>query len=554
MAPAPLSSARSPRATVIRPLVATGIHRAYDREPVLDGVDLVVSPGDRLGLIGENGAGKSTLLRILAGVEPPDAGQIERPARVGYLPQEVEHDPVAPLSSVIEDAVAPLRALERRLETAASDLAVDPHADAAYAAALDEAEALDLWSWESRRDALLDGFGVAGIPLETPLGSISGGQRSRLALAALLLARPDALLLDEPTNHLDDAAVALLQRELRAWSGPVLLASHDRALLDDVATGLVDLDPSRRSASGENGGGMLTRFGGGFSAYLVERALERERWEERVAAEERELRRARGALTGSARALDGPDRPPRDNDKFVRNFKRARQQSATSRRVRAAEQLVADLEASRLSSPPAVLTFAGIPTGSTALADATLVQLTDARIDGRLAPVSLRIGGTDRVLVTGANGAGKSTLLAAIAGALALDGGRRTSRRGLRVGLLAQDVRFADPSATPRALYARAAGERRAETQPLAGLGLIAPRDLDRAVGSLSTGQQRRLALALVIARPPHLFLLDEPTNHLSLQLAGELEEALGEYPGAVVVASHDRWLRARWEERVVRL
>ncbi|KRF33839.1 antibiotic ABC transporter ATP-binding protein [Yonghaparkia sp. Soil809] len=549
-----MSSARSTRASVTRPLVATGIHRTYDRAPVLDGVDLVVSPGERLGLIGENGAGKSTLLRVLAGVEAPDAGRIERPTRVGYLPQEVEHDAAAPLSSLIEDAVAPLRALERRLEAAASALAVDPRADAAYAAALDEAEALDLWSWESRRDALLVGLGVAGIPFETPLGSISGGQRSRLALAALLLARPDALLLDEPTNHLDDAAVALLQRELRAWSGPVLLASHDRALLDDVATGLVDLDPSRRSASGENGGGMLTRFGGGFSDYLIERALERERWEERVAAEERELTRARGALTGSARALDGPDRPPRDNDKFVKNFKRARQQSATSRRVRAAEQLVAELEASRLSSPPAVLTFAGIPTGSTALADATLVQLTDARIDSRLAPVSLRIGGADRVLVTGANGAGKSTLLAAIAGALALDGGRRTARRGLRVELLAQDVRFADPSATPRALYERAAGERRAETQPLAGLGLIAPRDLDRAVGSLSTGQQRRLALALVIARPPHLFLLDEPTNHLSLQLAGELEEALGGYPGAVVVASHDRWLRARWEERVVRL
>lgn len=521
---------------------------------MLDGVDLVVPPGARVGLIGENGAGKSTLLRLLAGVDAPDAGAIERPDRVGHLPQEVPHDPAAPLASVIEDAVAPLRALERRLEAAARDLGSDPRAADDYAAALAQAEALELWGWEARRDALLDGFGLGGVPLATPLGSISGGQRSRLALAALLLGRHDALLLDEPTNHLDDAGVALLRRELRGWRGPVLLASHDRAFLDEVATELVDLDPSRRSASGENGGGMLTRYGGGFSDYLVERALERRRWEERAAAEQRELIRAREAVGGSARELEGRDRAPRDNDKFVKNFKAARQQSATSRRVRAAEQRVAELEAARLAPPPAALAFAGIPSGSTALADEALVSLEDARVGDRLPPTTLRVAGSDRVLVSGANGAGKSTLLNVLAGALPLDAGRRVARRGLRVGLLAQDVRFAEPTATPRALYERAVGARRAEALPLADLGLLAARDLDRPAGSLSVGQQRRLALALVIARPPHLFLLDEPTNHLSLQLAGELEEALGGYPGAVVVATHDRWLRARWEGRTVRL
>lgn len=141
----------------------------------------------------------------------------------------------------------------------------------------------------------------------------------------------------------------------------------------------------------------------------------------------------------------------------------------------------------------------------------------------------------------------KSTLLAVLAGSLPLDAGERTARRGLRIALLEQDVRFDDPGRSPREVYERSVGERRAATAPLADLGLLAPRDLDRPVGALSVGQQRRLALALVVARPPHLFLLDEPTNHLSLRLAGELEDALGTYPGAVVVASHDRWLRARW-------
>ena len=531
--------------------------RILDGRAVIDGVDLVVAPGARVGLIGENGAGKSTLLRLLAGVDAPDGGTIEVPAPVGYLPQEVAVHGSAPVASLIEDARAPLRALERRLEAAASALAAgtDPSAGDEYAAALADAEAAELWSWESRRDALLDGFGLAAVPLSTPLGEVSGGQRSRFALLALLLARPATLLLDEPSNHLDDAAVALLVRELRAWPGPVLFASHDRAFLDEVATELVDLDPSRRRATGENGGGMATRYGGGFSDYLVERALERERWEARAELERREERRLREAASSGARALDGrAPRAPRDNDKFIVHFKGARRDAATRRRLRDAEQRLAAFERDRVDAPPAALTFAGIPRGTVAPADQRLVSLDEVSVDGRLAPVSLALAGDDRVLVTGANGAGKSTLLGVLAGDLAPTSGQRRARRGLRVATLAQDVRFADPAATPRALYERAAGARRAETVPLVGLGLVAPRDIDRPVGMLSVGQQRRLALALVIAKPPHVFLLDEPTNHLSLQLAGELEEALGTYPGAVVVASHDRWLRSRWEGRVLRL
>jgi macrolide transport system ATP-binding/permease protein len=150
--------------------------------------------------------------------------------------------------------------------------------------------------------------------------------------------------------------------------------------------------------------------------------------------------------------------------------------------------------------------------------------------------------------VTGPNGAGKSTLLAALAGRLAADGGTVRRRSGLRVGLLEQDVRLADPAESPRALYRRTVGEERSERVPLDALGLVGGGDLDRPVGALSVGQQRRVALALILAKPPHVFLLDEPTNHLSLALASDLEDALGSYPGAVVIASHDRWLRRRWE------
>jgi macrolide transport system ATP-binding/permease protein len=559
-----------------------GVSHSYAERRVLTDVGFSVEPGDRLGLIGENGVGKSTLLRIAAGAEVPDAGVVTGPRRIGLLWQEVRHRPSDTVADLIEDALAEVRAIERELEAAAAAVgggwwsgernavarnevareevardavargavagdgvartAVDRGTADRYAAALDAAERADVWSVDSRRDEVLAGLGVGGIPLTRRLDEISGGQRSRFALAALLLGRPEALLLDEPTNHLDDSAAAYLQGQLVRWRGPVVFASHDRQFLDDVATGLLDIDPSR---------GGPRRFGAGrstgaYTAYLAEKAAERSRWEEQFAAEQDELRRLALAVETTARQV-APNRGPRDNDTMGYDFKSGTVQRQISRRVRNARGRLDELTANQVRRPSELLTFAGIPHGSHPLDDGTLLQLTDARIDGRLELQSFGIEPRARLLVTGRNGAGKSTLLAALAGLLPLDAGTLHRRRGLRVGMLEQDVRFVDPTVSPRRLYESAVGERRAESLSLASLGLIAPRDLDREVGLLSTGQQRRLALALIIAKPPHVFLLDEPTNHLSLALATELEEALGGYPGAIVVASHDRWLRRRW-------
>ena len=531
------------------PLIARGVTRILDGRAVLRDVDLVVPAGGRVGLIGENGAGKSTLLRLLAGVDEPDGGEIERPARLGWLPQEVPFDGGMPVSSILEPAEAPLLDLERRLEAAAAAFSTDESAAEAYAAALDEAERVELWSRHARRDALLDAFGVASIPLSTPLGSISGGQRSRLALAALLLSRPDALVLDEPSNHLDDRAVGALREHLLGWRGSVLFASHDRALLDEVATELVDLDPSRRAATGENGGGQAVRYGGGFTDYLAEKAREHERWVHGYALEQRELAQLRQTVQVTARELGNTDRRVRDNDKFVKNFKQAGIETAVARRVRDAERRLDELEREQVPPPPEPLRFAGLPQGMAALeTDDPLVALERVAVDRRLAPVTLELRPGDRMLITGPNGAGKSTLLGVLAASIPPDAGRRTARQRLRVGVLAQDTRLAEPQRTPRELYAAALGEGRAAAVPLATLGLLSERDLDRPVGALSVGQQRRVELALVLGRPPHVLLLDEPTNHLSLRLATELEDALGAHPGAVVVASHDRWLRRRWE------
>ncbi|MFF2274748.1 ATP-binding cassette domain-containing protein [Agromyces sp. NPDC058126] len=552
-------------------LRADGLSVAYPDRRVFADLGFAVAPGDRLGLIGENGVGKSTLLRLLAADDGPDAsaagplaradvsGRITRPRRTGLLTQELPFAPDELVDLVLEAALAPVRAIERELDAAAAALGAGADADAAsaehrYAAALDAAERAEVWTAEARRDELLDGLGVAGLGRGRRIDELSGGQRSRFALAALLLSAPDALLLDEPTNHLDDAAAEFLEGRLRAFAGPVVFASHDRAFLDRAATGLLDLDPGRQGAiaasAGDGGSGTLggTVFGGGFSEFLGVKADERARWQRQYDDEQEELRRLRSSIGGTARNVSH-GRAATDNDKFLKYFKGENVERSIARRVRNAEQRLATLEREQLRKPPAPLAFAGIPSGSHALEESAglLVQLDDVEVPGRLRLERLRLEPLSRLLVTGANGAGKSTLLGVLAGSIVADRGAVQRRRGLRVQLLEQDVRFADPAATPRATYERVLGERRAEQVPLSGLGLLAPRDLGRPVGALSVGQQRRLALALVLARPPHVFLLDEPTNHLSLALATELEEALGGYPGAVVIASHDRWLRQRW-------
>lgn len=540
-----------------------GVSRSYGGRRVLSEISLVVGTRERLGIIGENGVGKSTLLRIMGGFEAPDAGTVGTPRRTGLLWQEVQFPSASTVGELLEGALAEVRAIEQELQDAAAALGPDLAEGDRYARALDAAERAEIWSVAARRDEVLAGLGVDGIELDRRLDEVSGGQRSRFALAALLLGRPTALLLDEPTNHLDDAAAAFLQTQLVQWRGPVVFASHDRQFLDEVATTLVDLDPSRlgprrvgiaaggvAAAGGVSGGGAPL---GPYSGYLLEKAAERARWEAQFSGEQHELKQLRHAVAVTSREINH-NRPIKDKNKMSYGNRGDSVQGQISRRVRNARGRLEELEGAQLHKPAALLSFAGIPRGmhspgaQGAADDGLLLQLSGAVVTGRLRLPRFQLGSGGSILVTGRNGAGKSTLLGVLAGRLRLDSGTLNRRRGLRVGLLEQDVRFADPAVSPRTIYRSAIGEGRAEALPLTSLGLLPPRDLDRPVGSLSVGQQRRLALALIIAKPPHVFLLDEPTNHLSLALATELEDALDGYPGAVVVASHDRWMRRRWE------
>ncbi|MFJ7909156.1 ABC-F family ATP-binding cassette domain-containing protein [Kitasatospora sp. NPDC096204] len=533
-------------------LLAHDVVRDLGGRRVLDGVSLTAAPGHRIGLIGENGAGKSTLLRVLAGVDEPDAGSVSRPADLGFLHQEMPFATDATVAAVLDDALREAREDLAELDRLGAEIARVPesapgHAELldAYGRRLEQARYRESWDADRRAALVLDGLGLGTLGHDRPLGSLSGGQRGRLALAALLVRRPSALLLDEPTNHLDDGGAAFLEEQLRELPGTVVLASHDRAFLDAVCTHLVDLDPAVDGP---------VRYGGNYSAYLGERRAERERWERRYAEEQQELAQLRHSA-GVTAHLVAPDRGPRDNEKMGYGHRAGRVQSQVSRRVRNAARRLEELERAQAPEPPRPLRFTAGAL-ATAIEEGNpqpLVSLRDVRVPGRLALDGLEVAAADRLLVTGGNGTGKSTLLAVLAGHLAAEG--TVSRRpGLTVGLLTQDTVFDRPDRTVRDTYQRALGPARAEDVPLKSLGLLHAADLDKPVGRLSVGQRRRLALALLVADPPRLLLLDEPTNHLSPRLCDELEDALGTGPGAIVLASHDRWLRQRWQGRELRL
>ncbi len=520
----------------------SGLDVWFGTRQVLHDLDLTVAPGRRTGLVGENGSGKSTLLRALSGTLPSRAlvsGTVDVPPDVVMLGQEPPFRDDATIGSVLAGALAPLRRMVADVERLSADLE-DEAAQTAYAAALDLAVVHEAWDADRRAAESAERLGLGVLDPQRAVGTLSGGQRTRLAVATVMTTRPSCLLLDEPTNHLDDDAVEQLTTFLRDLPGVVVLASHDRVLLDDVCTDLFDLDPSDLGTDGRGG----RRFGGGWTAYEEQRAATRRRWEETYAAQQEELARLRAATRIGTSAI-AHNRPPRDNDKFIYAFKGANVERTLARRKRDAERrlAVAEREQVRKPRPPlelrADLTAAGTV--------GRLVQVRDLEVPGRLRVDRLDVEVGEHLLVSGANGSGKSTLLGVLAGRLQPSSGS-VSVAARRVAELVQDVRFDEPGRSARATYDELVGAERASLMPLRQLGLLPPDRHGTPVGLLSVGQRRRLGLAVAVAAAPDLLLLDEPTNHISLALAGELEEALRTTPGTVVVASHDRWLRRRWD------
>jgi macrolide transport system ATP-binding/permease protein len=527
----------------------------FGTRQVLHGIDLTAQPGRRIGLVGENGSGKSTLLRAIAGTLPARAvltGVVDRPAELAMLGQEPPFADHQAIGDVLAEALAPLRRMVADVERLSLELTDDSEepTQTAYAAALDVAVAHDAWDADRRAREAAERLGLGALDPARRMHTLSGGERTRLALATLMTRRPGCLLLDEPTNHLDDDAIELLSAFLRDLPGVVLLASHDRVLLDDVCTDLFDLDPRPDGDLGTDGQGGR-RFGGGWTAYEEHRAAARRRWEDTYADQQEELARLRAGTRIDTSAI-AHNRPPRDNDRHIYGFKGSRVERTLSRRKKDAERRLDIAERDQVRKPRPPLRLQAELTGGGGAAG-QVVQVRDLVVPGRLALGRLDVTSGEHLLVSGPNGSGKSTLLGILSGRLEPASGS-VSVSARRVSELLQDVRFAHPRRNAQATYDALVGDELAARTPLRELGLVPPDRHATPVALLSVGQRRRLGLAVAIAAAPDLLLLDEPTNHLSLALAGEIEDALQTSPGTVVVASHDRWLRRRWDDAELHL
>ncbi|WP_461296860.1 ribosomal protection-like ABC-F family protein [Streptomyces harbinensis] len=518
-------------------ITARAVTKSFDGRLVLDSVTCSLAPGERTGVIGENGSGKSTLLRLLAGREQPDEGEITVHAAggVGYLPQHEELEPRATVQQIVDRALGELRATERRLRALEGAMADgDASGLAEYGDLLTVFELRGGYDADARLERALHGLGLGLVARDRTVGSLSGGERVRLRLAALLAAAPEVLLLDEPTNHLDDAALTWLEDHLRTRRGTTVAVSHDRDFLDRVTTGLLEVDADRH---------CLTRWGNGYPGYLAGKATARRRWEQAYEDWRADIARQREAAATTARNV-APGRPMKDGNKMAYDRAGGRVQQSLAGRVRNAEERLRRLLARPVPRPPQPLRFA--PALRARPLTGTVLETTGAAVTGRLGPTDLTVPAGARLLVTGPNGAGKSTLLRLLAGELAPDTGTVT-RRG-RIGHLSQDPRPGGPGETVLAAFARGLpGDADDHAERLLDLGLFRTGQLTVPVGRLSTGQAQRLALARLLDRPQDVLLLDEPTNHLSPALAEELETALAGYPGTLVVVSHDRRLRRRW-------
>ncbi|WP_253810956.1 ABC-F family ATP-binding cassette domain-containing protein [Nocardia amikacinitolerans] len=509
---------------------AEGVVVRLGERTVLSGADVTVSAGSRLAIVGENGRGKTTLLHVLAGTLTPDAGTVSRTGTRTLVEQTLHVEDERTVGDLVKEAVGDSMTALDLLESATEALAQGkPGAADAYTQALEAATALDAWDAERRVDVALEGLGAC-TDRDRHLATLSVGQRYRVRLAVVLGSSTDLLLLDEPTNHLDAAALDFLTHRLRAHPGGVAVVSHDRALLREVATTFLDLDPSRD--------GLPRLYAGGYDGWVEGRRRERERWEQEHAVQQAEHTQLTRAAEEARGRLQTGWRPDKGTGKHQRATRAAGVVQAFNRRVE-------DLERHRITvpEPPRSLSWPDLRTR----AGRPVLHGQDLTVSGRLRqPIEVTINGGDRLLLTGPNGAGKSTLLGVLAGQVRPTGGSLLIHHDARVVLLSQEVPAWNPEHTAYRAYQKHVDRlqsrgMKGHVPSLSRLGLLDATALHTPVARMSQGQQRRLHLAMCLAEQPDLIMLDELTNHLSATLVDELTQALNATACAVVVATHDR-------------
>ncbi len=526
-------------------LSAHHLSKSYGIHTVLQDITFNISAGERLGLIGPNGCGKTTLLRILAGLDRPDSGSVartRRDLRIGYLSQGFDLDPSLTLAEACSPV--PVQDLETTLVRLASKLAENP-ADHQLQTQYDEA--LERLSASSPSpEEILAPLGLASLSPDHRLGELSGGQKTRLMLARLLLQSPHLLLLDEPTNHLDIAMLEWLEAWLRRFHGAALIVSHDRAFLDNTVSSILEIDPATHE---------LKQHAGNYSAYIEKKEAERDRQLQTYLDQQAEIRRikadiartkAQAAKTERAASsihIGGPDYK-------VKGYKAYKQGIAkgTAKKAKAREKkLERFLESDELVERPRPswqlkLDFAAPEHQSKDILTARDLAIGYPGSPPLLAGLRLNVRGGERVALTGPNGCGKTTLLRTIAGRLEPAAGSLKLGTSVKLGYMTQEQEHLDLDQSPLETIQGAGVFDQTEARHFLHFFLFSGDDPLRTVRSLSYGERARLELALLVAQGCTFLLLDEPINHLDIPSRARFEQALGRYTGTVLAVVHDRY------------
>ena len=552
-------------------VVARKISAAHGARTLYADLDLVVAPGDVIGLVGVNGAGKSTLLRQLAGLIPPESGAVTvspAGAAVGYLAQEPDRIPGETVLAFLARRAGVAQA-QQAMDHAAEALAgPDPSAGDVYSAALERWLDLGGADFDERVGAVAADVGLQ-VGGSASMTSLSGGEAARAALGALLLSRYEVYLLDEPTNDLDLDGLERLEQFVLGQRAGLVIVSHDREFLARTTTEILELDLAQQK---------VTLFGGGYDAYLAEREVQRrharEAYDDFADRREALSDRARTQRSWMENGVRNARRKATDNDKIGRKF-RAESTEKQAAKARQTERLIERLE--EVTEPRKEwelrMTIATAPRSGSIVAVLDQAVIVRAPAEDALAqdgvgssdpftfgPVSAQVDWADRVVITGANGSGKSTLLGALLGRVPLTSGRAWLGSGVVVGEVDQ-ARQLFVEGTLSSSFERLTPELvTADVRTLLAKFGLRAEHVDRPAVSLSPGERTRAALALLQSRGVNLLVLDEPTNHLDLPAIEQLESALDSFTGTVLLVSHDRRLletvrsTRRWQVAAGRL
>jgi ATP-binding cassette subfamily F protein 3 len=525
-------------------LQVSNLSKSFGDNLIFERVSFTLNRGERVGLVGPNGCGKTTLLQIILGELGPDTGSAwcsPATVRIGYLAQALEYEPDMTVDQVIKTAIAGLTRAERRLESLAAQIATAggerlQQLMLEYDQALDACERLGAYDVEARIAAILDGLDLHGLDQQTPVDHLSGGEKTRLGLARLLLSGPELLLLDEPTNHLDIQALEWLEGFLQDHSGGALIVSHDRTFLDRTVSAILDMDPTSHT---------VTAYSGNYSDYVE--AKERERAKHWAAYKDQQdfiahLQGTIDAKKGYARSIElgTIDFAPRKIAKGI-----ARKAVVQQRRL----QRLLDSE-ERIDRPERTwqmkLEFLDTPSSGR---DVLHLEGVAMAFDQHplFSDVNLTLRSGERIALVGPNGSGKTTLARIIMGELEPQAGRVRLGAGVKIGYYAQEQENLDPESTPYEVLRAVAPMNQTEARSMLHYFLFSGDEVFLPVGSLSFGERARLTLARLVAQGCNFLLLDEPINHLDIPSRSRFEQAMVSFPGTVLAIVHDRYFIDRF-------